>query len=62
MRCERAVGRQLSDVASAIPAANRHGLAGVEKRAGRGGGDADHAENERFRHVAGASERGEYAD
>lgn len=56
------MGEQLSDVASAVSAADRRGMAGVEDGAGSGGGVADHAEDERFGDVAGAVERGEYAD
>lgn len=49
-------------MASAVSAADRRELARVEERAGRGGSDADHAEDEGFCNVAGAFERGECAD
>ena len=52
---ERAVGGQLSDVANAVSAS-------MEERAGSGVGGADHAEDERFGDVAGAVQRGDYAD
>ena len=55
------MGGQLSDMASAVFAADRRGLAGVDERADSGGGVADYAEDERFGDVAGAFERGEYA-
>lgn len=60
--CQCAVGGQLSDVASTVSAADRRGLAGVEERASCNGGDANHAEYEGLCHVAGAFERGEWAD
>lgn len=49
-------------MASAVSAADRRGLAGVEDGAGSGGGRADHAEDERVSDVADVAKCGEYAD
>ena len=49
-------------MASAVSTANRLELAGVEERTGRGGSDADYAEDEGFGYVAGAFGCCGYAD